>query len=250
MADVRTPFGIRRQLRLLTPLIGTWAAAGVVLGVAGVQQWAPLKQLFLDASYLGGQPWYCGILNEAGLISWAVAASAAALGSWVAVLGRRPGAARFLGTGAAVVALMLVDIWIQFHSVVAPRLGIPSNLAQLAVAAAGCTWFVAFRREIARTRWLILVASFGVLGMSAGIDTVIDPKGALGLWVEDAARLVGILTFTHYLVLTTVDVVRSVAAPHEPEPGHQPVEHAPASISAAIPRPRSASQTRGTPAGH
>lgn len=241
MADFRTPFGIRRQLRLLTPLLGTWAAAGLVLAAAGVQQWAPLKQLFLDASYLGGQPWYSGILNEAGLIAWAVAATAATLGSWVARLDGRPGAARFLGWGAVVVVLMLTDVWIQFHSAVAPRLGIPSTLAQVAIAVSGLGWLGCFWREIARTRWLILLASFAVLGCSACIDTVIDPVGALGLWIEDAARLVGILTFTHYLVVTTADVVRSVAG-RRPTPAESPLtpRRTTPSISRTVPRPRQA----------
>ncbi len=212
MAEFRTPFGIRRQLRLLLPLLTTWAAAAVVLAVAGTQRWTPLRQLFLDASYLGGQPWYSGILNELGLIGWAVAAAAAAIGSWVAAMDGRRGAARFLRSGAVVVVVMLVDIWIQFHSAVAPKLGIPSNAAQVLVAAVPLTWAGVFWREIARTRWLILVCCYAFLAFSAGIDTVYDPEGALGLWLEDAARLVGILTFTHYLVATTLDIIRSVMA--------------------------------------
>jgi len=255
VADFRTPFGIRRQVRLLSPLVGTWAAAGIVLAAAGVQQWAPLQQLFLDASYLGGQPWYSGVLNEAGLISWAVAATSAGLGSWVARLDGRTGAARFLGWGAVVVTLMLTDVWIQFHSAVAPRLGIPSTVAQAAIAGAGLMWLVVFWREIARTRWLILLGSFAVLGLSAGIDTVIDPVGALGLWIEDAARLVGILTLTHYLAVTTVDVVRSVAgrpatatAP-TPEQAPRLNEATSRTIDPAIPRPRRVPASDTTRAG-
>jgi hypothetical protein len=209
---LRTSFGIRRQLRLLAPLLSTWTVAAAVLAVAGTQRWTPLEQLFLDASYLGGQPWYSGILNEAGLISWAVAATAAGIGSWVAALDGRRGAAMFLGSGAVVVIAMLIDIWIQFHSAVAPRLGIPSNLAQAAIALSGLVWFLGSLREIIRTRWLILVASGAILGASAGIDMVIEPVGVLGLWFEDAARLVGILTLTHYLIVTTVDITRSVVA--------------------------------------
>ncbi len=233
VAENRSRFGIRRQLRLLAPLLGTWTAALVVLVLAGTQQSAPLTQLFLDASYLGGQPWYSGVLNEAGLISWAVAVTAAGLGSWVAAQSGRRGAARFLGWGGVVVAVMLTDIWIQFHSALAPRLGIASNLAQVAIAASGLSWFAAFWREIARTRWLVLVCSFGFLGSSAGIDTVIEPSGALGLWLEDGARLIGILTFTHYLVVTTVDIIRSVLAQHPAPAG------ASASAPPAVPRPRS-----------
>lgn len=209
---LRTPFGIRNQLRLLVPLLGTWAAAALVLTVAGTQRWTSLEQLFLDASYLGGQPWYSGILNEAGLISWAVAATAAGIGSWVAGLDGRRGAALFLGTGAGFVTIMLIDIWIQFHSAVAPRLGLPSNVAQAVIALCGLAWFVGSLREICRTRWLILVASGVILAASAGIDMVIEPVGALGLWLEDAARLVGILTLTHYLVVTTIDIIGSVVA--------------------------------------
>lgn len=68
-----------------------------------------------------------------------------------------------------------------------------------------------FWRETIRTRWLILACSYGFLGVSAGIDTVWEPSAAVGLWLEDGARLVGILGFTHYIVVTTVDIIRSVA---------------------------------------
>ncbi len=212
MADFRTPFGLRRQLRLLLPLLVTWTGAAIALAVAGTQRWTSLEELFLDASYLGGQPWYSGILNEAGLISWAIAVCAAGIGSWVAAMDGRHRAARFLGWGAVVVAVMLIDVWIQFHSSVAPRLGIDANLAQAMIAAAGLAWFTTFWREITRTRWLIVVTSGGILACSAGIDAFISPHGAMGLWLEDAARLVGILTLTHYLVVTTVDIIRSVVA--------------------------------------
>ena len=67
---MRSPFGIRRQLRLVLPLVGTWIAGVLVLAVAGTQRQAPLKELFLDAAYLGGQPWYSGILNEASIVAW------------------------------------------------------------------------------------------------------------------------------------------------------------------------------------
>jgi hypothetical protein len=210
MAEFRTPFGIRRQLRLLVPVLTTWAAASMVLAGAGTQRWASLEDLFLDASYLGGQPWFSGILNEAGLISWAVAATAAGLGSWVATVSGRWGAARFLGMGCLVVTTMLTDIWIQFHSAVAPELGIPSSLAQLLIALLALSWPVLFWRETVRTRWLILVCSYGFLGVSAGIDTLWAPSAAVGLWLEDGARLVGILGFTHYIVVTTVDIIRSL----------------------------------------
>ena len=31
-----------------------------------------------------------------------------------------------------------------------------------------------------------------------------------GLLLEDGMRLLGVLTFTHYLILTTIDITRSV----------------------------------------
>ncbi|MBL8930456.1 MAG: hypothetical protein JNL54_10070 [Kineosporiaceae bacterium] len=208
----RTPFGLRRQVRLLLPLLGTWLAGTVVLAAAGTQQWAPLKELFLDASYLGGQPWYSGILNEASIVAWSAAGTAAALGAWIAGVTGRRGAARFLAGGALVALMLLLDVWIQFHSAVAPRLGVSSNQAQTAQALLGGLWVIAFLREIARTRWLVLYAAFGALAMSGFIDMIFEPAGSWGLMLEDGARLLGVLAFAHYMVLTTVDIIRSVTS--------------------------------------
>ncbi len=207
----RTPFGLRRQVRLLVPLIGTWVGAGLALVIASTQPWTSLRQLFLDAAYLGGQPWYTGILNKASFVGWTAGGTAAAFGAWIAHRGGRRGAARFLAGGAAVAAMLLIDVWVQFHSSVAPKvLGLDSNAAEIGQALIGGAWVVREWREIGRTRWLVLLAAFGALGVSAGVDIVFDPHGTAGLLLEDGMRLLGVLTFTHYLILTTIDITRSV----------------------------------------
>ncbi|MFN8081902.1 MAG: hypothetical protein U0Q19_20260 [Kineosporiaceae bacterium] len=207
---MRSPFGLRRQLRLVLPLVGTWIAGVLVLAVAGTQRQAPLKELFLDAAYLGGQPWYSGILNEASIVAWSTAATAAAFGGWVAWRTGRRAAAGFLAGGGLVAVMLLLDVWIQFHSAVAPKLGVPSNLAQAAQALLGGAWLIGCWREIARTRWLVVLAAFAALGTSGFVDMVFEPEGSWGLMLEDGTRLLGVLAFGHYLVLTTVDITRSV----------------------------------------
>ncbi len=206
----RTPFGLRKQARLLLPLVGTWLAAVIALTMAGTQQSAPLRDLFLDASYLGGQPWYSGLLNEVSIMAWACAGTAAAFGSWVARLIGRRGAALFLAGGAVVALVFLVDVWIQFHSAVAPMLGIPSQAAEMGQAALPLLWAAVAWKEIARTRWLVLISAFAALGVSANVDWLFHPEGSWGLILEDGARLLGVLTFTHYMVLTTIDIIRSL----------------------------------------
>lgn len=207
---MRSPYGLRRQLRLVLPLVGTWIAGVLVLAVAGTQRQAPLKELFLDAAYLGGQPWYSGILNEASIVAWSTAATAAAFGGWVAWRTGRRAAAGFLAGGGLVAVMLLLDVWIQFHSAVAPKLGVPSNLAQAAQALLGGAWLIGCWREIARTRWLVVLAAFAALGTSGFVDMVFEPEGSWGLMLEDGTRLLGVLAFGHYLVLTTVDITRSV----------------------------------------
>ena len=207
---MRSPFGIRRQLRLVLPLLATWIAGVLVLAVAGTQREAPLRELFLDAAYLGGQPWYSGILNEASIVAWSTAATAAAFGSWVAWSTGRRAAAGFLAGGALVAVMLLLDVWIQFHSAVAPKLGVSSNTAQVVQALLGGIWFIGFRREIARTRWLVVLAAFAALGTSGFVDVAFEPAGPWGLMLEDGTRLLRVLAFGHYMVLTTVDITRSV----------------------------------------
>jgi hypothetical protein len=72
-------------------------------------------------------------------------------------------------------------------------------------------WVFVFRAEILRTRFVVLLAAGGALAFSIAAD-------ALGLWssprvallVEDGAKLLGVMAWATYFVVTTHDIARSL----------------------------------------
>lgn len=194
---------------MLGPLLVAWLASLGLLGIVGVQRSVPLEQLFLDPTSVAGAPWYAGALSSLGIVGWTAAAVAAIGGSWVASQTDRPSAAAFLGAGALAGTVLLVDDLFRLHSaVLAPLVG--AKLPALAlVLLPTVIWVGRFRHEIARTRWLMLVAAgLGAAG-STIVDVTLAPDGATGLLAEDGAKLLGIVAWTTYFVTTTVDISRS-----------------------------------------
>lgn len=208
MAERRASGGPRRQLASLMPLVGAWAVAGLVLSGVAAQRSVPVERLFLDAAYLTHEPWYTGVLSSVGILLWTSAVVAALGGSWVARQTGRPTAARFLRDGAAVTAVLLADDLFEFHAVLLQRTGLPKIVRELLVVAPALWWLVRYVREIARTRWIILGFALAGFATSVGIDAL-GSESSLSLFGEDGAKLLAVLAFAQYLVLTTVDITRS-----------------------------------------
>ena len=197
-----------RQLSLAGPLVVVWSVILTVLAIARSQELVPLDDLFLDPSTLADAPWYAGILNELGVFGWSVAVVVAAGGASIARAGGRTSAAAFLGSGAALSAVLLVDDLARVHSSVAPRLGVTKPAAQSILALIACVWIVVQHREIRRTRWGILAISVVSLGCSVGVDLL--PGLRPDIFVEDAPKLLGIAGWATYFWLTAADVTHSM----------------------------------------
>ena len=210
MSDRRRRISFDRQLRMIMPLVVMWALAGLVLLVAGLQTTVPLRLLLLDTSALGGLPWYAGLLSNIGILAWTVSAASAGGGAWVAAQTDRPSAARFLGVGALVASVLLLDDLLLLHSSFMPRvLGIPKPLAMLLIISPALAWLALFAGEITRTRWTVLVGALSAFMVSVGADQVLHPTGSTALLFEDGAKFLGVLGWSLYFVLTTRDIVRS-----------------------------------------
>ncbi len=188
-----------------------WAGTLVVLVAAGLQRSVPAAELFLDPSALAGAHWYAGLLSNAGILAWTTAAVSALWGGWVAGRTGRPGAARFLLDGALVTAVMLVDDLLRLHSGVLPRLfGVPKAAAMAMVVAPTVVWAVHFTSEVLRTRWLVLASALTALAFSVAADQLVNGGTTTGILLEDGAKLLGVVAFAMYFVLTSVDITRSV----------------------------------------
>jgi hypothetical protein len=224
MAERRSRLDVRAQAPSLTPLLAVWTLGAIVVSGAALQRVTPVERLFLDINYLTGQPWYAGLLANAGILGWAVAVMAGLGGSWIAAQTGRPTASRFLLVAAGATGVLLADDLLQLHAVILHRVGVPKVVAELLVVAPTAVWLVGFRDEVVRTRWLILLAGLGGLTASLACDVLID-AGPRSIVLEDGLKLLGILAWAQYLVLTAADITRStIRASRQLVPGVAGVE--------------------------
>ncbi|NOX32039.1 MAG: hypothetical protein GXP35_18645 [Actinobacteria bacterium] len=210
MTDRRKVLDLGKQVRLVTPLLMVWTLGATVIAVAALQNRIPLTSLFLDPSAISNLPWYVGVLSNFGILAWTVASASAVGGAWVAHQTGRRSAARFLGFGGAAAAVLLFDDLFRLHSSAFPKLlGVPKVVGVAIVTLPTLVWFVVFIAEIGRTRWLILVAALSTFALSVVADQTLRASGSAALVIEDGAKLMGVLAWMVYFVITTHDIARS-----------------------------------------
>lgn len=204
----RRGFPLRRQARVLAPLLAVWAVGFGVLGAVAVR--GRVGELLLDPTYASGGAWYLGAVSQLGVLAWTLGAGAACGAAWVVHRTGRPAATRFLGGGAGAGAVLLVDDLFGLHSNIIPMLGLPKRASEAAVAVPVTLWIVTFRRDLARTRWQVLACSLAGLGVSVTVDSVVHPgRVDLALLAEDGPKFLGALAWATYFVLTARDVAAS-----------------------------------------
>jgi hypothetical protein len=209
MAERRRRRALGDQIPSATPLLAAWVVGASVLGVVAVQRSVSVETLFLDAAYLTGEPWYTGLLSNLGVLGWTAATVAALGGGWVAAQTGRPTASRFLRSGALVSVILLADDLLQLHADLLAFTGLPKGIRQLLVVAPAAVWLVRYTGEIARTRWVVLAGALAGFGLSLVVDAVAARDSIAGLFAEDSAKLLGVLAWAQYMILTSVDIVRS-----------------------------------------
>lgn len=197
------------MVRAAAPLVIVWAAGLGVLAAAIGQDVVEQEALLLDPVTVGGLPWYTGLVSQLGVVCWAVAATVAGCGGFVAWLVGRRRAAMFLASGAALGTLLLVDDLFQLHAVLLPRwLGVPKLAIVAAYAVLAGAWVVLNLGELLRTRLHLFGASAVAFAASVGADVVGDGSGTW-LVAEDGGKLLGILAWAAFFIATSVDIVRS-----------------------------------------
>ncbi len=183
----------------------------MLLAAVGIQRSAPVEDFLLDPASVAGVAWYTGMLSNVGILAWTVAATAAGGGAWLSARLGRSTAAVFLGTGSALTSLLLVDDLLQLHAVLLPSLGLTKTTAQLLIVAPAPLWAWVNRREILRTRWMLFGAAIAGFALSLLADQWLvapDPT-VMDVMIEDGAKLLGVVAWAQYFVLTTVDIARS-----------------------------------------
>lgn len=209
----RRHFGLGEQLRVLLPLFAVWGLCSLGVAVLLSSDKVSRAQLFLDSTDVIYLPWYTGLLSTLGVLLWTVAASVGAVTSYVARMGGRRKAAQMMAHGALVGAAVCIDDLFELHSSVIPKYTpFPKPAVLAMIAALAISWVIFHLAELLRTRWQMLVASFGSLMLSIGFDALNDDGRGRALILEDGAKLLGILAWTTYFVLSCHDILRSIMA--------------------------------------
>lgn len=204
----RRGFDARRQLRVVGPLLAVWAAGFAVLAAVAVR--GDVGDLLLDPAYASGGQWYMGAVSQLGVLAWTTGVGAAWGGRWIAGRTGRDGAARFLGAGAGVGAVLLADDLFGVHANVLAYIGVPKHIGEIAVVTPLVVWLLSCRADIARTRWQVLACSLLGLAGSAIVDAALDPRGVdIALLAEDGPKFLGVLAWATYFVLTARDIAAS-----------------------------------------
>src|ERR1700710_2805032 len=112
---------IRDQLRMIAPLIPVWLIGFGVIGLVALGNGRDVNALMMDPNFTGGFRWYTGLISNLGILCWTVAAASAGWGAWLARLGGRHGAAKFLVASAALTLYLLLDDLLQLHADLLPR---------------------------------------------------------------------------------------------------------------------------------
>ena len=207
-----------RQLLVALPLVPVWLGGMVVMGVVALGRPDLVEQLLRDANDVAGVKWYVGMVTYLGVLSWCTAVVSACWGAWLCRIEGRPDAVRFLLSGAAITSYVLADDLLQLHAVFIPHhTGLDKRAAEALLVLVVCGWLVRFWRQIARTRWLVLIGAGAALVMSVVIDATAGwSSPRLQLLAEDGAKLLGTLGWATYFVATTADVIRSALGPLGP----------------------------------
>ena len=199
-----------RQLIAIAPLVTVWGIGALVLALTLDGDAANNALLLLDSSAVAGLPWYSGLISNLGILAWAIGTISAAGASFIARLGRRDGAAKFLLHASALSALLTLDDVFRLHSSVFPQhLSIPKTAVLVIYLVMTALWAGLHCREVARTRWAILVASGIAMATSVGVDQLAGNE-TWSLVAEDGAKFFGVLGWATYFWLTAQDIASSV----------------------------------------
>ena len=197
-----------------SPLLRTlWIGGGPVLGLLLIVAWfAPrddfrVAEVTRDVQAIADLPFYTGGLSTLGLLLWSASAAMCFLTYAVLRAGGGSPFVRVLGLGGAWTLLLLLDDAYMLHDAILPGyLGLPGAILTGLYVALGGGMALRYRAILARTPYLLILLSLGALGVSVGVDGLVDAglygKSGLVYLAEDGSKLIGIVFWTGYVAHT------------------------------------------------
>lgn len=200
----------------LAVALGVLGACAAACAAAGI----PFSDLTRDPSEILKSPFYLGALSSVGILVWC---SSAAICLFAAAFPARDSRAgeqgRFLLVSGLLTAWLAVDDLLTLHEVALPNLlSVRQRYIIAAYAVAVAVYLVRFRRVILATDYPLLIVSFVFFGASVLSDAVQARFPLPGHhYVEDGAKILGIVAWTVYFSRTAMRHVRLRDDPGERE---------------------------------
>ena len=180
--------------------------AAYVAGRTGV----PLAALVRDPAAIARHPFYYGFFSNLGVVLWAACGGFLVLGSvalWTR-RGRTPHACFLACFACTTWMLALDDLYMVHEDAYRQLLPGPEEVPLAAYAAVLFAGLFAFRRLIWQSDWLPLAFALGFFAASILADVILD-QGPLQHYLEDAAKLLGIIAWVHYFGVETLRSLRA-----------------------------------------
>lgn len=200
--------------RLTLLVVGSaWAAAAIVLLVAsaaGMVLDRPFNDFSRDPVTVLEGPAYIGFVSSLGAVAWAVGCGACLVGA-LALSGRVRLA---LACGGLLTAILMADDLLLVHEAYIEFVGLPMVAAPLIYAGLSIAFLVVFREFLRRHGLWILLVACALFAASAAIDFALDEDAPF--IVEDGSKLFGIVTWSGFFVLATVQEIQAGFARVDP----------------------------------
>ncbi|MGI9383571.1 MAG: hypothetical protein ACR2PO_10485 [Methyloligellaceae bacterium] len=185
-------------------------AGALLLAVAWFQPWVPVADLLRDPLSVAELSQDCcglyfGALSNLGVIIWAGAAAACLFAGLLlySMTGWSP-ATMFMVYGGLLTGLLTVDDLFLLHDFVLPHFGIPQILVYAVYGAVALGYMLMFARLILEHDAVVFLAAGSLLAISVGIDQVIHNDAPIRIFIEDGAKLLGIILWTGFHVRTAL----------------------------------------------
>jgi hypothetical protein len=197
------PFGL---LLALGAGFGALLAGWVIADALGI----PASALVRDPAAIARHPFYYGFFSNLGVLLWSATAGAL----WVAGLALRgsPGDARrssFLLWFAATTTLLGLDDVYMLHEDVYRRFLPGSSVVPLALyASLLLAGLMRFHRQVLDSDFGALAIALSGFGVSALFDVTVARPTPLHHYLEDGAKLLGIIAWAGYFGRESVQALR------------------------------------------
>ena len=194
------------QFRKVVPvLLIVWLVTtlGLLLAIfASTLKDIPLDAFTNDPNASFNAPFYIGFFSNIGIMIWSAALTLCFYGAWKLNKPVDAWNRQFLLASGIITLMMTVDDLFQLHELVFPKyFNISANMVYLTYMNIYIIYFLRYRRQLMQTDYMALAVAFFFLGLSTVIDVLPLPIEK-DTFLEDAMKLLGIVSWTVYYVRT------------------------------------------------